>query len=71
MIYLLYVSGGASGAMLHSCYDSLEKAEDVTKEFGSYADNQTYPVSGWWVCEMAINSKLTESKEVARGTVEG
>lgn len=71
MIYLLYVSGGAVGAMLHSCYDSLEKAEDVTKEFGSYVDNETYPVSGWWICETAINSKLTESKEVARGTVEG
>lgn len=71
MVYLLYVFGGASGAILHSCYDSLEKAKEFAKQFDSYADNETYPVNGWWICETAINSKLTESKEVARGTVEG
>lgn len=70
MIYLLYISGGAVGAMLHSCSDSLEKAKEFVSEFEQPTYNESYPVTSWWICEMKMNSKLSESKEVARGAIE-
>ena len=66
MLYILYISGGVTGASLHSISDSHEKAKEYVNDFTTepYSDNP--PVNTWWICKMPQNSKLTDSVEVER-----